>query len=68
MVEYLGFDPQVLYLLAGDIILLLLSGMMSSSEVAFFSLSPAELRRIRQGGAVATDAAAKLLDEPDMLR
>lgn len=67
MVEYLGFDPQVLYLLAGDIILLLLSGMMSSSEVAFFSLSPAELRRIRQGGSVATDAAAKLLDEPDML-
>ena len=67
MVEYLGFDPQVLYLLAGDIILLLLSGMMSSSEVAFFSLSPAELRRIRQGGSVATDAAAKLLDDPDML-
>lgn len=67
MVEYLGFDPQVLYLLAGDIILLLMSGMMSSSEVAFFSLSPAELRRIRQGGSVATDAAAKLLDEPDML-
>lgn len=67
MVEYLGFNPSVLALIAGDIILLLLSGMMSSSEVAYFSLSPAELRRIKRGGSVATDSASKLLDNPDQL-
>ena len=67
MVEYLGFNPSVLALIVGDIVLLLLSGMMSSSEVAYFSLSPAELRRIKRGGSVATDAASKLLDNPDQL-
>lgn len=67
MVEYLGFDPNIIALIVGDIILLLLSGMMSSSEVAYFSLTPAELRRIKRGGSVATDAASKLLDNPDQL-
>ena len=67
MIEYLGFDPKVLFLVAGDIVLLLLSAMMSSSEVAYFSLTPAELRRIKRGGSVVTDSAAKLLDNPDML-
>ena len=47
--------------------LLLLSGMMSSSEVAYFSLTPAELRRIKRGGSVATDTASKLLNNPDQL-
>ena len=67
MVEYLGFSPQILFLLAGDIVLLLISGMMSSSEVAYFSLTPAEIRRIRRGGSVSAEAATKLLDGPDML-
>ena len=67
MVEYVGFNPSVLALIVGDIILLLISGMMSSSEVAYFSLTPAELRRIKRGGTVATDAASKLLDNPDQL-
>ena len=67
MIEYLGFDPKVLFLVAGDIVLLLLSAMMSSSEVAYLSLTPAELRRIKRGGSVATDSATKLLDNPDML-
>lgn len=67
MVEYLGFNPSVIALMVGDIVLLLLSGMMSSSEVAYFSLTPAELRRIKRGGSIATDAASKLLDNPDQL-
>jgi gliding motility-associated protein GldE len=67
MIEYLGFNPDVLFLIAGDIVLLLMSGMMSSSEVAYFSLTPAEIRRIKRGGSVATDAASRLLDDPDML-
>ena len=67
MIEYLGFNPDVLFLIAGDIVLLLMSGMMSSSEVAYFSLTPAEIRRIKRGGSVATDSASKLLDDPDML-
>ena len=67
MIEYLGFSPQIIFLIAGDIVLLLISGMMSSSEVAYFSLSPAEIRRIRRGGSVSAEAATKLLDNPDML-
>lgn len=67
MAEYLGFNPSVIALMVGDIVLLLLSGMMSSSEVAYFSLTPAELRRIKRGGSIATDAASKLLDNPDQL-
>ena len=67
MIQYLGFNPDELFLIAGDIVLLLMSGMMSSSEVAYFSLTPAEIRRIKRGGSVATDAASKLLDDPDML-
>ncbi len=65
--EYLGFSPQILFLIAGDIVLLLISGMMSSSEVAYFSLTPAEIRRVRRGGSVSAEAATKLLDNPDML-
>ena len=67
MVEYLGFEPQVLFLIAGDILLLLVSGMMSSSEVAYFSLTPSELRHIKRGGTLFLDSAAKLLATPDML-
>ena len=67
MIEYLGFDPQVLFLIAGDIVLLLLSGMMSSSEVAYFSLTPAEVRHIKRSGSMAAASATKLLNNPDML-
>lgn len=67
MIEYLGFNPEVLLLLVAEVALLLVSGMMSSSEVAYFSLTPAEIRRIKRGGSVATDSAAKLLASPDML-
>lgn len=67
MIEYLGFEPQVLFLIAGDIVLLLISGMMSSSEVAYFSLTPAEVRHIKRGETMAATAAAKLYDNPDML-
>lgn len=67
MIEFLGFSTDLIFLFVADIALLLLSAMMSSSEVAYFSLKPAELRRIRRGGSVATDAAAKLIDNPDML-
>lgn len=67
MIEFLGFKAEILILVAADILLLLISGMMSSSEVAFFSLTPAEIRRVKRGGSVAADCAAKLLDSPDML-
>lgn len=67
MVEYLGFSPNVIFLLIGDVVLLLLSAMMSSSEVAYFSLTPSEIRHIKRGGTVATDVAARLLDDPDRL-
>ncbi len=67
MIEYLGFQSEVVFLFVAEVVLLLISGMMSSSEVAYFSLTPAEIRRIKRGGSVAADTAAKLLDSPDML-
>lgn len=67
MIEFLGFDPKVIYLTVAEIALLLVSGMMSSSEVAYFSLTPAEIRKIKRGGSLAADAASKLLSNPDML-
>lgn len=67
MVEYLGFDYNVLFYLAGDIVLLMVSAMMSSSEVAYFSLTPAELRHIKRSSSVAAASATKLLNNPDML-
>ena len=67
MVEYLGFDYNVLFYLAGDIVLLMVSAMMSSSEVAYFSLTPAELRHIKRSSSVAAASVTKLLNNPDML-
>ena len=67
MVEYLGFDYNILFYLAGDIVLLMVSAMMSSSEVAYFSLTPAELRHIKRSRSVAAVSARKLLNNPDIL-
>ena len=46
--------PTIFYLVYGVIllILLLLSGLVSGSEVAFFSLSPGEVQSLRDGNAL----------------
>ena len=65
--EYNGFTVAVALKIVGAILLLLLSGMMSASEVAFFSLSHNDLREIKQRKTFAAEAVLKLLSDVDML-
>ncbi|MBR2962263.1 MAG: gliding motility-associated protein GldE [Alistipes sp.] len=67
IVTFNGFDAQVIFMIAAEIVLLLLSGIVSSSEVAYFSLSPADIRRLKRSESMASDSAIKLLEKPDML-
>lgn len=48
-------------------LLLLVSGYMSSSEVSFFSLRPADLDTIREGEHSADEKLYKLLSDPERL-
>lgn len=48
-------------------LLLIVSGYMSSSEVSFFSLRPADLDAIREGDHSADDKLYKLLSDPERL-
>ena len=66
-VEFLGFTPETILLIAVTVLLLALSGMMSSSEVALFSLSPADLRDIKARGTLSAEAVIKLLKRSDEL-
>ena len=45
----------------------MVSGMMSASEVAFFSLLPSDLRTIKQRGSLASESVLKLLKNSDSL-
>lgn len=66
-VTYLGFTPVVAFKMAAEVLLLMISAMMSASEVAFFSLLPADLRRLKRAGSMQSESAVRLLEEPDML-
>ena len=48
LVEYIGCPPEVVMLMVITVLLLMVSGVMSASEIAFFSLQPSDLRAIRQ--------------------
>ena len=48
-------------------LLLMVSGMMSASEVAFFSLLPSDIRAIKQKQTVAAESVLKLLKNSDTL-
>ena len=61
-------QPSVIYLsIAGIIILLVLSGLISGSEVAFFSFSPKELESIKEDDDKKNDKIIELLDKPRYL-
>ena len=49
------------------VLLLLVSAMVSGSEVAFFSLLPAELDKIRNGKGKVSNIAHGLINHPDRL-
>ena len=66
-IEYLSGPPEVVLLIVVTVLLLMLSGMMSASEVAFFSLLPSDLRAIKQKGTVSSESVLRLLKNSDSL-
>ncbi len=67
ILEYNGFSLPIVVKMVGATLLLLLSGMMSASEVAFFSLSHNDIREIKQRKSFAAESVLKLLADVDML-
>ncbi len=66
-IEYLSCPPETVMLMVVTLLLLMLSGMMSASEVAFFSLQPADLRSIKQRNTMASEGVLRLLKNGDSL-
>ena len=66
-IEFLGCPPQTIVLMVVTLLLLMLSGMMSASEVAFFSLQPADIRNLKQRNTMASERVLKLLKNSDSL-
>ena len=66
-IEFQSCPPEIILLMVVTVLLLLVSGMMSASEVAFFSLLPSDLRQIKQRTSVASDSVLKLLKNSDSL-
>ena len=67
IIEYLGCPPETVLLMVVTLLLLMMSGMMSASEVAFFSLLPSDLRQIKQRTSLASESVMKLLKNSDSL-
>ena len=66
-IEYQSCPPEAIILMVASVLLLLLSGMMSASEVAFFSLQPADIRQLKQRNTMASECVLKLLKNSDSL-
>ena len=66
-VTYLGCPTQVWGLLVATIICLMISAMVSASEVAYFSLTAADIRDIRSRSTVSSDCVLRLLSKSDSL-
>ena len=66
-IEFQSCPPETIMLMVITLLLLLMSGMMSASEVAFFSLLPSDLRQIKQRTSVASESVLKLLKNGDSL-
>ena len=67
IIEYIQFGAHEAMLLVSTLLLLVCSATASASEVAFFSLTPNELRALRHKESFAAEAVLKLLAIPDRL-
>ena len=66
-ITYLGFTPQTVVVLAVMVVLLLVSALVSGSEVAFFSLSPSQLQQMREKPDTRDSMILGLLSDVDKL-
>lgn len=63
-----GPIPVTAYIALGlGIVLLCISAFVSSSETAFFALSPSEREQVEESGSKRDETVAKLLSEPQRL-
>lgn len=67
ILHFLPFDASTILWLAALVLLLVVSALMSGSETALFSLSPAQLGEVKKGRSRADRAIAELLDDQDYL-
>lgn len=67
VITYLGFSLDVAVMGVVLLLLLTISALASGSEVAFFSLSPSDLQRMREKGDVRDKAILGLLGNVDTL-
>jgi putative hemolysin len=61
------FSPEVLLLFAGLALLLVVSALISGSEVAYFSLTPSQLKELRSENTPANLKVMALLGKPKKL-
>lgn len=66
-VQLLPFTPHLIWMLLVLASLLTVSALVSGSETAFFSLTPAQLRQLEEEQTPAAKAACTLLDDKDRL-
>jgi len=64
---FTGFPPEAIISLVILIVLIVASGLISGSETAFFSLSPADLEALRSGKHIKDKVILKLRDKPKYL-
>ena len=66
-IEYNGCPLEAIVLMVVTLLLLIVSGMMSASEVAYFSLQPADIRQLKERNSIASESVLKLLKNSDSL-
>ena len=64
---FTGFPPEAIISLAVLVVLIIVSGLVSGSETAFFSLSPADIDFLRSGKHAKDQEILKLRDKPKYL-
>ena len=67
IVVYNGISTNVIIQFAVTVVLLMISAMVSASEVAFFSMSNNDIREIKEQRTFAGETVLKLLSDVDML-
>ena len=67
LLQFLSIPTEVYPLLMVSFVLLILSALISGSEVAFFSLTPQQLEHCKASGKASDTRIVKLVDEPKLL-
>lgn len=66
-ITYLGLTPEIVVMGVVMIVLLMISALVSGSEVAFFSLTPSELQQMREKSDTRDSQILSLLGDVDKL-